>query len=487
MRLVAINQSLWLDEAIGAIAVKTFSYSGLLTDFLKSDNHPPLYYLALKVWTDLFGYSEVSLRMPSVIFGVLTVYVTYLIARKLESYLPVSLARSVGGRGDLRVTGKKSFAILSALLLATSPFHIYYSQEARMYSMAAFLASLVVYSFLHLVDERVKKVTWWLVFSFATAALIFTDYVPVFLLPVFWLYALSKKMKKDWWAKFIFSHAPLLALGILWLPTLLIQAEKGKWLMETLPGWRQVAGGATFKQAALVWMKVVLGRISFSDKFFYYTLIMISSVPFAISLLNALRERKKIKLVWLWLVLPLVLGFIASFWFPAFIYFRFLYVVPAFYFLIAWGITCSKFLLKIILVLSVLLVNTVGWLFYILEPYQQREHWREAVAFVEKMATQDEIAIFEFPEPFAPYRWYSKGKVEAVGVTNSISADRLKTAEKTSQTVDGKYGVYYFEYLRDLSDPQRVVEQALRDGGFKAVDVFDYFPGVGQITYWVKK
>jgi hypothetical protein len=48
LRLVAINQSLWLDEAIGANIVKDYSYHAILTDFLHSDNHPPLYYLTLK-------------------------------------------------------------------------------------------------------------------------------------------------------------------------------------------------------------------------------------------------------------------------------------------------------------------------------------------------------------------------------------------------------------------------------------------------------
>ncbi|MCH7641625.1 glycosyltransferase family 39 protein, partial [Patescibacteria group bacterium] len=166
LRLVAINQSLWLDEAIGAIAVRDFSYSGLITDFLKFDNHPPLYYLDLKTWTSVFGYSELALRFHSVLYGVLTVLVTYLIAKKL-----------VGGKNKL-------FPILSSLLLATSQIHIYYSHEARMYSMVAFLASLAFYSFLFLIEKKNNKNYYWVLFSFSITSLVFTDYVPIFLLPV---------------------------------------------------------------------------------------------------------------------------------------------------------------------------------------------------------------------------------------------------------------------------------------------------------------
>src|SRR4029078_7831305 len=84
LRLISLNQSLWLDEAIGAIAVKNYSYVGIVTDFIKGDTHPPFYYLTLKLWTDLFGYSEIAMRMLSVIFGVATVWVVYKIAKFLS-------------------------------------------------------------------------------------------------------------------------------------------------------------------------------------------------------------------------------------------------------------------------------------------------------------------------------------------------------------------------------------------------------------------
>lgn len=470
LRLIALNQSFWLDEAIGAIAAKNYSYAGIVTDFLKSDNHPPLYYLALKVWASIFGFSEISLRSLSVVFGVGSVYLVFLIAKKLKKET-------------------NFFPHFSAFLMATSPFFIYYSQEARMYAMAAFFASLAIYSFLFTLDKKTKGTkAYWLLFSLAIVALVFTDYVPVFLLPVFFVCGLVRKMDKRWWFNFFAAFLPLVILGIGWLPILKVQAESGRWLLATLPAWKRLAGGATFKQAVLVWMKFVLGRISFFNKNLYYLLVGLSSVPFVLALISAWRARKKLILIWLWFFLPLVLGFVVSFIFPAFIYFRFTFVVPAFYLLIGWGVSNIKNKRqRVFLGALILVVNVIGWLIYTNSPNQQREQWRQAVEFVEKKADPGkEVVIFEYPEAFAPYRWYAKGKVEAVGATDSISASYTKTFEKTKNIIKDKTGIYYFEYLKDLSDPEGAVKAALKENGFKEKEVFN-FVGVGHVIYWQKQ
>jgi len=78
LRLISIDQSLWLDEATTALAAK-MPLADIFTKFLPGDFHPPLYYLLMKGWGSLFGLSEISLRTPSVIFGILTIYFIYLI------------------------------------------------------------------------------------------------------------------------------------------------------------------------------------------------------------------------------------------------------------------------------------------------------------------------------------------------------------------------------------------------------------------------
>lgn len=456
IRLVAVNQSLWLDEAIGAIVAKTFSFGDILLKFPLTDNHPPLYYLILRVWSLLFGYSEVSLRFPSILFGIATIFLVYRIAKDFTKVNP----------------------LIPALLLATSPLSIYYSQEARMYSLAAFLATGAIYFFLRTVQDPDHTKSWIYLSVFYTL-LAFSDYVPFFLYPVFLIYPLIKRMGWKWWERFIVLNIPLLVLGVAWLPTFIVQSEKGKWLLNILPAWRDIAGGATFKQLGVFWSKFVLGRISFYNKFLYYSLILLASIPVVVLLLKSLGKWKDGEMFWLWFLTPVVFGFFASLIFPAFIYFRFIFVLPAFYLLISLGRNRR-------LVTLVIIFNLVGWGIYVLDRSQWREDWRGAVWYVEANAGHAEVAVFENPEPFAPYRWYWDGRVESDGATDSISANAAPTFQVVRNITQGKDGIYYFEYLKDLQDPNGYVISDLAKLGFVEVGRVS-FNDVGFIIHYQKK
>ncbi|MEA3407693.1 MAG: glycosyltransferase family 39 protein [Chloroflexota bacterium] len=122
-RLGAAN--LWWDEALAVWAVR----KGLLgcTLWTAGDVHPPLYFWSLWGWVGLFGESEFAMRSLSAAFGVLIVAVTY------------SFGRLIAGRLT---------ANLAALLTALARFHIWWSQEMRMYVLAGLLGTLSLYLFL---------------------------------------------------------------------------------------------------------------------------------------------------------------------------------------------------------------------------------------------------------------------------------------------------------------------------------------------------
>ena len=118
------GQSLWNDEGTSvALAARSLEQ---ITQGAAADIHPPLYYYLLHFWQQAFGQSERAVRALSVLSGVLLVFVTYLLGRRLRG-APVGL--------------------LAAFLAAIATFQVYYSQETRMYILAALLSALSVYLF----------------------------------------------------------------------------------------------------------------------------------------------------------------------------------------------------------------------------------------------------------------------------------------------------------------------------------------------------
>src|SRR3989344_7896582 len=79
LRLVNLNQSFWLDEAAQVIeSTRPFSQQFNIA----SDFHPPLYHLMLHFWLKM-GTSEWFVRLPSVLLGVMSVFVVYQIGKNL--------------------------------------------------------------------------------------------------------------------------------------------------------------------------------------------------------------------------------------------------------------------------------------------------------------------------------------------------------------------------------------------------------------------
>lgn len=456
LRLITVDQSLWLDEAIGALAVKNFNYYNLIYKFMPADNHSPLYYILLKFWTGFFGFSELGIRSLTIFASIVAIYLSF----KLS----------------LLLFKNKYQAMFVALFLATSQFYVYYTQEARMYALTSLFSVAAIYYLL-------KKN--WVCYSIFITALIFTDYVPVFFLPVvFIFFFLDTKNRKDW-KVFLLSHIPMVVLGLLWLPVFLQQLQNGSVALTIFPQWKTVAGGASLKNAILVWTKFTLGRISFADKLFYYSTLVFSSLIYLIVLSKS--YKKQLRLVFLF-VSPLIITFLASIFFPAFNYFRFTYLYPFFAIILAKSLSNFSKNKQLILSLLLILINVFSLSVYYSDQNQQREQWKQSISFLEEVAPKDSLVLFDFSAPVAPYNWYNTGKLSAHGATNSISADEIETVNRTIELVNDHKLVYYFEYLRDLSDPGHLVEKTLASQGFKVTKVYGQFKGgVGQIFVWEKQ
>src|SRR3954470_21093741 len=109
------------DEAITAVKVLHPGLRDTLYNVRDYESTPPLYYLLAWGWSQLFGVHEVGLRSLSALAGVATVPVAGLIGIE-------AVGRRVG--------------VALAALVAVSPMLIWYSQEARAYSLLVLLSAV---------------------------------------------------------------------------------------------------------------------------------------------------------------------------------------------------------------------------------------------------------------------------------------------------------------------------------------------------------
>ncbi|MFO0982262.1 MAG: glycosyltransferase family 39 protein [Planctomycetota bacterium] len=110
------RDALWFDESYRVLLASRPPLHAAATFFYLHCSHPPLYLMLLRAWIELFGDSELSVRMPSIIAGTALVPITF------------AFARAHASAGTAR---------LVAIFTCASPVMLYYSQDASMYAMLA--------------------------------------------------------------------------------------------------------------------------------------------------------------------------------------------------------------------------------------------------------------------------------------------------------------------------------------------------------------
>lgn len=410
IRLINLNQSLWLDEAISATTVEKYDVVQILTKFIGGDVHPPLYYLVLDIWSNFFGFSEVSLRMPSIIFAILTCLFIYKIGKKITT---------------------EKISQVAALLFALNPLSIYYSQEVRMYSMTTFLATLAIYGL-------VSKKNWLFIVGFTGA--LYTDYLPILMLPIF----LVTNFK---------SALISLLLFVPWLPVFFRQLSAGASLASLNPEWGNVVGGGNLKNLILTYVKFIFGRVSLENKILYAVISAVVGLEYFFILIKA-----KNKILWAWLLVPIILGFIISLRVPIFGYHRFLFVVPAFCLLLALGAKRSVSRITFVTVISFMSI-----IFFNLNPSFHREDWRSAINYIEQ---NPGTVIMPSRAQAAPIYYY---------------APSLIVQDKENLNLRTK-NVYLIRYVQELFDPTDTLRtnlesqdyQKTQEKGFNGVLIWKY-------------
>ncbi len=172
LRVIGLNGPLWFDEIVTVQTHLKLGWGEMLQSY--SMNHHYLHNLAAKLSMSLFGESPWAIRLPAMLFGLGGIAAMWVLARDIAGRLP---------------------AHATALLMALSYHHIWFSQNARGYTGLALFSTLSLIFFLRSLQVPTLRV--WLLFAASIAATIFTHLTGAFFvatLGLIWVALVLQKM-----------------------------------------------------------------------------------------------------------------------------------------------------------------------------------------------------------------------------------------------------------------------------------------------------
>jgi len=364
LRLIGINQSMWLDEAISA-NVARMPVIEIIKNFSVTDFHPPLYYLFLNGWIKIFGNSVVAMRMSSVLFSLVTIWLIYKIGKEVKN---------------------KKTGLWAAIFLGINPLFIYFSQELRMYMMVVMLLTGALYFLIKIL----KKENWKNILGFNILIFLsfLTFYGSVFLIAAMLLYLLVNKKFK----LFLVNSIGIVTAILVVSPLLLTQIKYSGTMLTQVVNWTLVLGKVNLKNLILIPVKFSIGRIDWYPRALYYGISCVWTLIVWGLVVKGILKNK----MWGWLlIIPIILGIIFSFKSPLLQYFRFLYLVPILALILALSI--KNKIVRYFLVGGFLIFGGM----YLLNQNMYREDWKGLVADLD--VNENTYMIGSFSDPIKYY------------------------------------------------------------------------------------
>src|SRR6185503_19391819 len=222
VRLINIQaEPLWGDEILSldiySDKFSGLSFSQMITYIREVEVHPPLYYILMRGWTALFGASNFSIRLPSLLAGLGMILLGYKFA--------TSLLKS------------QRAGLISAFFIAILPIQIEFGQEARPYTLFSLLGLIAAYCLWQLRSKQ--KNVYLLGYVASGVAALYLHYSAFFILAGlagWWLIDLiqSRECLKGY-STWLGAHGLILLGFFWWLPTFFYKYLIGQFLVTELP------------------------------------------------------------------------------------------------------------------------------------------------------------------------------------------------------------------------------------------------------------
>jgi len=475
LRLPLLNGSFWLDEA-----AQVLESSRPLSQQLqiRDDFQPPLIHLLVFGLLHI-SQSEVFLRTGAALIpALITIFALISIAKK---YFSVNAGW------------------ISGLFLATSSFHIFYSQELRPYSLPAMFAMLSWWCVLEMTDQNAKaRKSQLLLWGILNTLGMYSSYLYPFvflgeLLFIGWKWRSSFKKLVG-----ALVASSCVSLSIMpWIPSFLLQLSAGQQLRKSFPGWQEVVSFDQFKSIALTSGKFLYGVLDLSINPFYIiitTCVVISTIALGWQLRKNKQLTRLVPVFLCWVIIPVVVAWLVSFFIPVLQPKRVLFALPALY--LAVGVLIAEAfsnqrhirLLGGILFSTLLIINFYGSISYYTKPGLQRENWRDIHNSIsKKYSTKDAVVFMAFNDQLASWKWYNINNFPTVSSGVFVIADDPDSLgrERLKRVTDRNF-ILVFEYLTPLTDPHQWIDSDLTRYGFTQVDVIKGNEQLGNVRVYAR-
>lgn len=382
------GESIWLDESVSIGQAR----DGFLEMIARTsnDNYPPLHNISLFLSMRVFGPTEFGARLPSVVFGTLTVAVVYLIGKALYG-------RDAG--------------LASAWLVTFSVFQIHYSQEARMYAIFAFFAALSYFFFIRFLERPRSSAGWY--YALSAALMLYCQYYAFFALLAqnlfFVVDLVLRKVDRGLRLRRWIVLQILVAVAFLpWLPSLYRQTmsvQEGFWIGP--PTWGEVwdlfvtyASGSYAVWFSLALIAALAGLTFFGSRYRQPTGEGHDD--------NSLSPRGPLILLGLWLLVPIVVPALLSLVVEPFFLTRYtIGASVAWYLLVGAGIASipprRTWSVAALVCVAVALSGSELVTYY---RVQEKQDWRTAAAILKAESRDTDLFLVGKPHYKGPLEYY---------------------------------------------------------------------------------
>ncbi len=468
LRLYRIHwHAIWNDEAYSVYLAQL----GLaeMSAATAADIHPPLYYGLLHFWLRLAGSGEFAVRYLSVVPGVLAVPLLYVLGRQL------------GGRG---------LGLAAAAVAALSPFLVFYSQEARMYTLlVAFVTAAGCFAWK--ATQLLPVRTWLPGYVCASALALYTHFYSllaiagfnaaylVLVLPAFRrrsgaaaLAGLKSSTAGGALRALLIWLAAQLALLLIfapWLPVLLqkereyLSPGRGTPLDKmVVDAARAFAVGEALLEGALDWYVIASWGLAVVGVVLAAVLVRSGRLPGGVGRGSAFAAT--------WLLIAFAAIALLSAGKRDFAPRYLAAGVPAFYLLLGLALLTLYRLWRPLPLLGAAAILAGSYLALgplRIDPNNLHADHRAAIRDLEAMAQPGDVVVLNAFYTFPVFRYYSRGDLPYVGLPATSPPDRAET-ESALQDLAGRYSRIWVLYWQDyFTDAEGIVQSWLAANAFQ--------------------